>query len=123
MTTVQNNRNHQFNSSGGNDRDSFKAHDDRIRILRQSHTRDFNVRARGGDSFEEHNECMQVFRRSHLSDLEVKVSRRDLLDSMPPLQVSRTMIETGGSRGLIGTAEWLALIPMRKVAPSRFSQN
>ena len=98
MTMEWNSRNDRFNRNGGN----------------------------GNGSFEQHNECMREFRGSHTDVAMVNGPRLDeaaLLERMESLQVSRTMMETGGSRLLNGTTDWLALVPMWKVARYKLSQN
>ena len=78
------------------------------------------------DSFEEHAERMGMFRKSHPDVAMVNAPRRDgpaLLESMRPLQVHCTMMETGGSSDLIGAVAWSALVPLCRVAQYRLSQN
>ena len=92
-------------------------------------SRDYRFYPNGGNgkgSFEEHNECMSEFHRSHADVAMVNGPRLDepaLLESMQPLQVSRTMMETGESRLPNGTMDWLALVPVWKVARYKLSQN
>jgi len=98
MTMEWNNRNDRFDLNGGNGRGSFK----------------------------EHNEWIRMFHRSHANVAIVNAPRLDesaLLESMEPLQVRCTMMETGGSRLLNGVTDWSALVPIWKVAPYRLSQN
>ena len=98
MTMGWNNRNDRFDPNGGN----------------------------GNGSFEEHNECMREFHRSHADVAMVNGPRLDepaLLESMQPLQVSRTMMETGGSPLPNGTTDWSALVPAWKLARYKLSQN
>ena len=80
----------------------------------------------GRESFEEHNESMREFRRSHADVAVVNGPRLDeaaLLERMGSLQVSHTMMETGGSRLLNDTTDWSALVPVLKVAGYKLSQN
>ncbi|GAH49501.1 unnamed protein product [marine sediment metagenome] len=98
MTMKWNSRNDQFDPNGGN----------------------------GRESFEEHDERMREFRRSHADVAVVNGPRLDkaaLLERMRSLQVSHTMMETGGSRLLNGTTDWSALVPVLKVAGYKLSQN
>ena len=93
-----NNRNDRFDPNGGN----------------------------GRGSFEQHSECMREFRRSHADVAMVNAPRcgeSALLESMRPLQVRRTMIETGGSALPNDTTDRSALVPMWKVARYKLSQN
>ena len=80
----------------------------------------------GRDSFQEHDERIRGFRRSHAEVAMVNAPRCDqatLIESMELLPVSRTMVETGGSRFLSGTADWSALVPVPKVARYKLSKN
>jgi len=98
MTMKWNSRNDWFDPNGGNGRESFKKHD----------------------------ESMREFRRSHANVAMVNGPRLDeaaLLERMESLQVSRTIMETGGSRLLNGTMDWSALVPVLKVAGYKLSQN
>ena len=98
MTMVSNNRNGWLNPSYGNARNSFQ----------------------------EHNEHMKGFRRSHTNVAMVNAPRCDecaLLESMCPLQVSHTIIETGGARCLNSVMVWSALVSVLKVARYKLSQN
>ena len=79
-----------------------------------------------GNSFQEHDEHMRWFRRSHAGVAMVNAPRWDeatLIGNMKPWQVSRTMMETGGSSFLIGTVDWASLVPVLKVARYKLSQN
>ncbi len=71
-------------------------------------------------SFMEHAERMRVFSQSHACDREARAA---LLERMSPLWLSLTLTETGGEKGLIGTIDWLALVPMSKTWLFRFSQS
>ena len=98
MAIVWNNRNDRFNPNGGN----------------------------GRGSFEEHNDRMRGFRRSHADVATVNTPRCDesaLLGRTRPLQVRRTMMETGGSRLLNGTSDWSVLVHIRRLTLRKFSQN
>ena len=98
MTMARNNRNYQFDPNGGN----------------------------GRSSFQEHDEYMSRFRRAHTKVAWTNKPKRDelaRLDSMLPLPVSRTMMETGGSRFPNGTVDWLALVSVLKVAQYKISHN
>ena len=78
------------------------------------------------ESFQEHHERMRGFRRSHDDVALVNAPRCDeaaLLESMEPLQICRTMMQTGGSRFLNSTADWSTLVPIPKVARYKLSQN
>ena len=73
MTMEWNNRDYRFDHNGGN----------------------------GTGPFQKHDEHMREFRHSHSGTALVNALRLDeagLLESMEPLQVRRTMMETGGSR-------------------------
>ena len=98
MTMKWNNRDYQFDPNGGN----------------------------GRGSFEEHNESMREFRSSHADVATVNGPRLDeaaLLERMAFLQVSRTMMETGGTALPNDTTDQSALVPMWKVARYKLSQN
>ena len=98
MTMEWNNRDYRFDSDGGNGRSSFQGH----------------------------NEHMREFRGSHADVALVNGRRLDesaLLERMESLQVSRIMMETGGSRLLNGTTDWSALVPVLKVGRYKLSQN
>ncbi len=71
-------------------------------------------------SFKQHVERMRMFRLSGHTGVEVRLA---LLESMPTSQVTHSMSETGGSRGFIDMSGEPALIPMRKVALNRNTQN
>ena len=78
------------------------------------------------DSFEKHNESMREFRRSHANVAMLnglRLGKAALFENLPPLQVRRIMLETGGSRLLNGTTDWSALVPVLKVAGYKLSQN
>ena len=77
-------------------------------------------------SFKEHNKRMREFRRSHADVAMVNGPRLDetaLLERMESLQVSRIMMETGGSALPNDTTDQSALVPMWKVARYKLSQN
>ncbi len=98
MTREWNSRNNWFNPNNGN----------------------------GKGSFGEHDEHMRGFRRSHAKVAMVNAPRCDeatLIERTQPLQVSRLVTETGGSRFLNGTADWSALVPVLRVARYKLSQN
>ena len=98
MTMEWNNRDYQFDSNGGNSEGSF----------------------------EQHNEHMRGFRKSHANVAMVNAPRLDeaaLLERMRPLQVSRIMMETGGSALPNDTTDQSDLVPMWKVARYKLSQN
>ena len=98
MAMEWNNRDYWFDSNGGN----------------------------GSGSFEQHNECMREFRRSHADVAMVNGQRLDeaaFLDSLWPLLVSRTTMETGGSALPNDTTDRSPLVPMWKVARYKLSQN
>ena len=98
MTTEWNNGDYRFDPNGGN----------------------------GRSSFQEHNEHMREFRKSHADVAMVNGLRLDqaaLLESMEPLQLSRTTIETGGSALPNDTTDRSPLVPMWKVARYKLSQN
>ena len=91
---------------------------------------DYNGR-NGRGSLEGHNEHMREFRKSHANVAMVNAPRLDeaaLLERMESLQVSRIMMETGGSALPNGTTDPLALdrlvlVPILKVARYKPSQN
>jgi len=98
MAMEWNNRNDRFDPNGGN----------------------------GRESFEEHNESMREFRRSHADVAMVNGPRLDeaaLLERMESLQVSRTIMETGGTALPNDTTDQSALVPVSKVAGYKLSQN
>ena len=92
-------------------------------------TRDYRFDNNGGNSsgsFEKHAEHMREFRKSHANVAMVNVPRCSeaaLLGSMRPLQVRCIRMESGGSRILNGTTDWLALVPVLKVARYKLTQN
>ena len=80
----------------------------------------------GRGSFEEHTERMREFRRSHANVAMVNGTRLDeaaLLERRESLQVSRNMMETGGSALSNGTTDWSALVPVLKVAGYKLAQS
>ncbi len=80
----------------------------------------------GRESFEEHDERMREFRRSHADVAMVNEPRLDeatLLERMESLQVRRTMMEMGGSALPNDIMDRSALVPMWKVAGYKLSQN
>ena len=80
----------------------------------------------GRESFEEHNERMREFHSSHANVAMVNGPRLDeaaLLERMQSLQVCHTMMETGGSALPNDTTDQSALVPMWKVAWYKLSQN
>jgi len=91
--------------------------------------RDYRFYPNGGNgraSFEEHDERMAEFRSSHADVAMVNGPRLDeaaLLERMASLQVSHTMMETGGSALPNDTTDRSALVPVSKVARYKFSQN
>lgn len=98
MTMKWNSRNDRFDPNGGN----------------------------GRESFEEHNESMREFRGSHADVAMVNGPRLDeaaLLERMGFLQVSHTMMETGGSALPSDITDRSALVPVLKVAGYKLSQN
>ena len=98
MTMKWNNRNDRFDSNGGNGRESFEQHDERMR----------------------------EFRRSHADVAIVNGPRLDeaaLLERMGSLQVSHTMMKTGGTALPNDTTDQSALVPVLKVAGYKLSQN
>jgi len=77
-------------------------------------------------SFQEHNKCMRRFRRAHTDVAMVNAPRYGepaVLERTQPLPISRTMMETGGSKPSNGTAAWSALVPVPKVARYKLSPN
>ncbi len=98
MTMEWNNSDYRFDSDGGNGRSSFRGH----------------------------NEHMREFRGSHADVALVNGRRLDeaaLLERMESLQVSRIMMETGGSALPNDTTDRSPLVPMWKVAQYKLSQN
>ena len=80
----------------------------------------------GRESFKEHNKRMREFYGSHANVAMVnglRLGEATLLERMESLRVSRTMMETGGSRLLNGTTDWSALVPVLKIARYKRSQN
>ncbi len=80
----------------------------------------------GRGSFEGHNESIREFHESHANVVMVNGPRLDeaaLLERMASLQVSRTMMETGGSALPNDTTDWSALVPVLRVAGYKLSQN
>ncbi len=98
MTMEWNSKDYQFDPNGGNGRESFEAHDEHMREFRSSHA---NVAMVNGPRLDESS----------------------LLERMESLQVSRTMMGTGGSALPNDTMGWSALVPVLKVARYRLSQN
>ncbi len=101
MTMEWNNRDYQFDFSGGNG-------------------------GNGEGSFQQHNESMREFRRSHADVAMVNGPRLDesaLMERMELLRVRHTMMETGGSALPNDTADRSPLVPMWKVARYKLSQN
>ena len=98
MAIVRTNRNDGFNSSGRNNSNRFQEHNERMTELRRSHA---NVAMVNGP----------------------RCGEAAFLASLPPLQVRRITMETGGSRLLNGTSDWSALVPVLKVARYKLSQN
>ena len=98
MVMKWNSKDYQFDPNGGND----------------------------GESFEMHNEYMREFHRSHADVAMVngpRLGETALLERMKSLRVSCTIMETGGSALPNDTTDWLALVPMWKVARYKLSQN
>jgi riboflavin biosynthesis pyrimidine reductase len=80
----------------------------------------------GRESFKKHDESMREFRRSHANVAMVNGSMLDeaaLLERMESLQVSHTMMETGGSALPSDITDRSALVPVLKVAGYKLSQN
>ncbi len=98
MTMKWNDRDYRFDSNGGNGRESFEEHDERMREFRSSHA---NVAMVNGPRLDE----------------------TALLERMESFPVRHTMMETGGLRLLNGATDWSALVPMWKVAGYKVSQN
>jgi len=77
-------------------------------------------------SFREHREYMREFRRSHADVAMVNAPRYGepaVLERTRPLPISRSMMETGGSKPFNGTADWSVLVPVPKVAQYKLSPN
>ena len=98
MTMEWNNKNDRFDPNGGNGRESFEEHDERMREFRGSHT---DVALVNGPRLDE----------------------AALLERMGSLQVHHAMMETGGTALPNDTTDQSALVPMWKVARYKFSQN
>lgn len=80
----------------------------------------------GGGFFDEHNEQMKVFRRSHSNVALVNSPWCDKLGTLQatyPLQLHRTMTETGGSRIISGIDDWSTLVLVLEVKRHKFWQN
>ena len=73
----------------------------------------------GGNSFHEHVERMITFRESHPGAYDV-IGNNDVRQTC---RVNLTISKTGGSATPIGTGDWLDVVPMWKMALSRFSPN
>ncbi len=98
MAMKWNNSDYQFDPNGGND----------------------------GESFEMHNEYMREFHRSHADVAMVngpRLGEAALLERMESLQVSGTIMETGGSALSRGTTDWSAFVPVLKITWYKLSQN
>ena len=98
MTMEWTSRNGWFEPNGGNDRESFEVHDERMR----------------------------EFRRSHADVATVNGPRLDeatLLERMESLQGHHAMMEMGGSAFPNEVIDRSALGLMRKVARYKLSQN
>jgi len=77
-------------------------------------------------AFAAHIHSMRLFRQSHTCALqvnEIKCDEPALSEDIRTCRVSLTVSETGGSVIPIGTKDWLALVPMWRMAQRRFSQN
>ncbi len=85
-------------TTGWNNRNSFKEHDERMKMFRRSHT---NVAMANGPRFNE----------------------LALIESMRPLPAHYAIAETVGSRLPNGTMDWAALVPALKVARYKISPN
>ena len=80
----------------------------------------------GRGSFHEHDEQMKAFCRSHSNIALVNSPWCDKLSTLEttyPLQLHRTMTETGGSRLINGIADWSALVLVLEVRRHKFWQN
>ena len=78
------------------------------------------------DSFKEHDERMKMFRRSHTNVAmanSLRFNELALIESMRPLQAHYAMAETERSRLPSSTMDWAALVPALKVARYRFPSN
>ena len=75
------------------------------------------------ESFQEHHECMRGFRRSHADVALVNTPRLDKASFMESLLFLRVnyVVETGGSALPDDTTDWVALVPMWKVAEYKLS--
>ena len=98
MTMEWNSRNDWFEPNGGNGRESFEVHDERMREFRSSHA---DVAMVNGPRLDE----------------------ATLLERMESLQVRRTMMEMGGSALPNDIMDRSALVPALKVAGYKLSQN
>ena len=98
MAMEWNSRNDRFDLNGGNGRESFEDHDERMTEFHSSHANVAMVNA-------------------------PRLGEAALLERMESLQISCTMMETGGSRLLNSTTDWSALVPVLKVAGYKLSQN
>ena len=97
MAMEWNNKGYQFDSNGGNGRESFEVHDERMREFRSSHA---DVATVNGPRLDE----------------------AAYLDSLLFLRVNYTM-ETGGSALPDDTSDQSPLVPMWRVAWYKLSQN
>ena len=78
------------------------------------------------NSFKEHDERMKMFRRSHTNVAMAnspKFNKLALIESMRPLPAHYAMAETGRSRLPNDTTDWAALVPALKVARYKISSN
>ena len=98
MAMEWNSQNDRFEPNGGNGRESFEAHDERMREFRRSHA---NVAMVNGPRLDE----------------------ATLLERMESLQVYHAMMEMGGSALPNDIMDRSPLVPIWKVARYKLSQN
>jgi len=74
---------------------------------------------RDSNSFQEHIERMRTFNQTHSGMSEMM----DSSAGKRTCRVNLTISKTGGSATPTGTEDWLDVVPMWKMALSRFSPN
>ena len=126
MAIIQSHREGRFDPNAGNGRNSFEDHAGSMRIFHKSHASDLKTKAPRGDPFREDSERMTTFQQSHSCLLQFNTPTYDeptLLESIRTCRVALTVSETGGSVTPIEAEDWLALVPVWKMALRRFSRN
>jgi len=98
MAMEWNSRNDRFDLNGGNGRESFEDHDERMTEFHSSHANVAMVNA-------------------------PRLGEAALLERMEFLRIHHTMMETGGTALPNDTTDQSALVPVLKVARYKLSQN